>query len=195
MEKKSFPQMVITERLVLRGYRREDAAGMLEMVKQNRAELIREFAQMAGLQKLEHAETFVIEKHEQWNCGKTFCYGIWRKEVNGPIGQIQVKNITWESLGAELGYFIDKRWQRQGHATESVKGIVRLAVEELGFERIFVRILPSNSESFALAKKLGFQEEGVQRKAFRCGFGELHDVRYLSLTREDYERLQQREPA
>ena len=194
MDKRIFPETAETGRLILRSYRLEDAAGILELVQRNRVELIPEFAQMAALQRVEDAGSFVVEKREQWNSGKTFCYGIWRREKEELIGQIQVKNIAWEIPAAELGYFIDKRWQRQGFASESVKGIVKVAFEGMGFERIFLRILPSNGASFSLAKKLGFQEEGLQRKAFRCGFGELHDVRYLSLTKEDYGEIERSEP-
>lgn len=195
MEKKSFPEMVETERLVLRRYRNEDAAGILELVEQNRSQLIREFAQIAGLQNVEETKSFIAEKGEQWNDGKTLCYGIWRKQARQQIGQIQVKNVAWEIPSAELGYFIGWLSQRQGYASESVRRIAGLAFQELTFQRIFVRILPSNPESFSLAKKLGFQEEGLHRRAFRCGFGELHDVHYLSLTMEDYrrQRAQQRE--
>ncbi len=39
-----------------------------------------------------------------------------------------------------------------------------------------------------MAKRLGFLEEGFHRKAFRCGLGQLHDVRYLALTSDDYRR-------
>jgi RimJ/RimL family protein N-acetyltransferase len=96
-----------------------------------------------------------------------------------------VKNIAWDVPSAELVYFIGIARQRQGYASESIRAISRLAFLELEFQRIFVRILPSNRESFLLARKLGFHEEGVQRKAFRCGLGQLHDVKYLSLTTED----------
>jgi RimJ/RimL family protein N-acetyltransferase len=182
------PGIVETERLVLRCYRSEDAAGILELVQQNRAQLIREFAQLASLQTVEAAISFTAEKQEQWKGRKTFCYGIWRKQIKKQTGQIQVKNIAWDVPAAELGYFIDSSSQRHGYASESVRGILRLLFEDLEFQRIFLRILPSNSGSFSLAKKLGFQEEGLHRKAFRCGFGELHDLHYLSLTVEDYRR-------
>jgi RimJ/RimL family protein N-acetyltransferase len=104
------------------------------------------------------------------------------------IGQIQIKNIAWEIPSAELGYFTSNAWQRKGYASESIRGISGVAFQELDFQRIFVRILPLNRESFALAKRLRFHEEGLHRKAFRCGFGELHDVQYLSLTQEDYRK-------
>ena len=182
-----FPETIETLRMVLRRYNCEDAPGILELVGQNRALLIREFPQMAKeLLNLEEVKSFTEEKLQQWNARKTFCYGIWRKAAKEQIGQIQVKNIAWEIPSAELGYFIGSSWQRQGYASESISAILRLTFQQLEFQRIFLRILPSNRESFSLAKKLGFQEEGLHRKAFRCGFGELHDVHYLALTKEDY---------
>lgn len=179
-----FPEQVETERLVLRPYVLEDAAALFALVHANRNILRREFPQMAGLQSVFESQSFIIEKSEQWHTGKTFCLGIWHRSARDLIGQLQVKNVAWEIPAAELGYFIGAAWYRQGYATESVREILRIAFEQLSFERIFVRILPTNSESFALAQKLGFREEGLQRKAFRCGYGELHDVQLLAIVRE-----------
>jgi RimJ/RimL family protein N-acetyltransferase len=186
MAKQSFPEIIETQRLVLQRYRSDDSAGILELVHRNRAQLIREFEQQAGLQNLAHAKAFTADKEEQWRCEKTFCYGIWRKPAKEQVGQIQVKNIDWKIPSAELGYFIDGSFQRRGYAAESIREILQLAFEKLGFQRMFVRILPSNRQSFSLAKKLGFREEGLHRRAFRCGLGQLHDVHYLSLIAEDY---------
>jgi len=185
---RSFPEHLSTERLVLREYSAGDAAGLLDLVEDNREKLIREFPHTAGLRSLQEVGSFLQEKRAQWESGKTFCYGIWRKEQPAPIGQIQVKNVAWEIPSAELGYFIGKAWQRQGYASESVRGILRVGFQQLGFQRVYVRILPSNRESFALAKKLGFHEEGSQRKAFRCGLGDLHDVLYLSILAEEFSK-------
>jgi RimJ/RimL family protein N-acetyltransferase len=185
MEKRVFPERIQTERLLLRAYQ-DDTASILELLEPNREQLVREFPQMAWLRTPEEAHDFFQQKAEQWQSGKTFCYGIWRTEDGKQVGQIQVKNITWDIPSAELGYFIDGSCQRKGFATESIRAIQRVAFQELGFQRIYVRILPSNAESFALARKLGFQEEGLHRKAFRCGFGQLHDVHYMAVTAEDY---------
>jgi len=186
MAEHSFPETMSTQRLIIRRYRSEDSAGILELVQQNRAQLIRDFAQQAALPTLADAQAFTAEKHEQWASGRTFCYGIWRKPTGEQVGQIQVKNIEWKIPSAELGYFIGGSFQRRGYATESIRELLRIAFEHLGFQRVFVRILPANRESLSLASKLGFQEEGLHRRAFRCGFGELHDVHYLSLTPEDW---------
>jgi ribosomal-protein-serine acetyltransferase len=186
MHERYFPETIETDKLTLRRYSAEDAGGLLELIDRNRQELVREFAQTAALQIPAQAESFVAEKSEQWQLRKNFTYGVWRKSADPLIGQIQAKNIAWEIPAAELSYFIDKNSQRRGYASESVRGILAVAFGELRFERIFVRILPSNSESLSLAKRLGFHEEGLHRNAFRCGFGELHDVYFLSLIRQDY---------
>jgi RimJ/RimL family protein N-acetyltransferase len=89
---------------------------------------------------------------------------------------------------AELSYFIDNSSERQGFATEAISEILRVALEQLDFKRIFVRIISSNQGSIALANKLGFKHEGLHRNAFRCGFGELHDVHYFSVTTEDFRK-------
>ena len=186
MAEHSFPETIDTQRLILRRYRSEDSAGILELVQQNRAHLIRDFAQQAALRSLADVLAFTAEKYEQWATGKTFCYGIWRTGTSEQVGQIQVKNIEWKIPSAELGYFIGESFQRRGYATESIRELLRALFEQLGFKRVFLRILPANSESISLARKLGFREEGLHRRAFRCGFGELHDVHYLSFIQDDW---------
>jgi ribosomal-protein-alanine N-acetyltransferase len=183
----AFPDLLRTDRLVLRAYAAADSPGLLKLVEQNRDILIRNFPQMAkGFARLEDSIAFTEEKALQWNDRNAFCYGIWLKDSKEQIGQILVKNLTWNIPSAELSYFIASQLQRKGFATEAISVILRTAFKELGFNRIFIRIIPSNRESILLANKLGFKQEGLHRNEFRCGFGELHDVYYFSLTNQDY---------
>lgn len=186
MDQPKPPETIETARLVLRCYRYHDAAALLQIVDENREQLLREFAPLAALQSTADAQAFLGEKDERWNVAKTFCYGIWRQNPDQLIGQIQVKNIAWEIPSAELGYFIGRSWQRQGYASEAIRAILQTVFgPEMRFQMIFLRILPSNNASLLLAKKLGFEIEGLHRSAFRCGLGELHDVHYLALLRQD----------
>src|ERR1700685_2388565 len=118
VEPQRFPEIIETERLRLRRYRDGDADGILELARDNRARLVREFAQIAGLETVGDAQAFIAEKYSQWESGQAFCYGIWSKPESELIGQIQIKNIAWEIPSAELGYFIGGSWQRQGYASE-----------------------------------------------------------------------------
>ncbi len=183
----TFPELIDTQRLVLRRYRSADGPGILELVDKNRAHLIQNFSSMAnGVSTREDVEFFVEDKAEQWNARQTFCYGIWANTSKQQIGQLQVKNITWDVPSAELSYFIDNASQRQGFATEAVSTILSVAFKQVDFNRVFVRIIPANAESVSLANKLGFKHEGLHRNAFRCGFGKLHDVHNFALTIDDF---------
>jgi len=183
----TFPERLDTERLVLRRYSSADAPGILELVDKNRDRLLQNFSRMAkGLSQAEDVKSFTEDKTEQWNTRKAFCYGIWLKASKEQIGQLQVKNIVWDVPSAELSYFIGRSAQRQGFATEAISAILCTAFKQLDFRRMFVRIIPSNKESISLATKLGFKHEGVHRNEFRCGFGDLHDVHYFSLTSDDF---------
>jgi RimJ/RimL family protein N-acetyltransferase len=183
----TFPELLETERLVMRRYSSTDVLSILRLVDRDRDRLIQNFAPMAkSLLNLKDANSFVEEKAEQWNSRKASCYGIWFKGSEELIGQLQAKNIVWDVPAAELSYFIGSSSQRQGFAKEAISAILRFAFEQLDFKRIFVRIIPSNKESLLLAKKLGFKYEGLHRNEFRCGFGELHDVNYFSFISDDW---------
>jgi hypothetical protein len=67
MAKESFPEIFETQRLVLRRYRSDDSAGILRLAHQNRAQLIRDFEQQASLQSLADAQTFTVDKQEEWS--------------------------------------------------------------------------------------------------------------------------------
>jgi RimJ/RimL family protein N-acetyltransferase len=185
-DQRGFPETLDTDRLILRRYSAHHSAAILQIVAENREQLIREFAQLASLRSLYDAQAFVAEKRKQWRLAKTFAYGIWRKVPEQLIGQIQVKNIAWDIPSAELGYFIGRASQRQHYASEAIKKQLQTAFEQMQFQRLFLRILPSNHASLRLAEKLGFQQEGLHRNAFRCGLGELHDVYYLAMLRQDW---------
>lgn len=187
MSTKAFPKILETERLALRRYTPADANSIFELVENNRDRLLEGFPGIAKeVSTIEAAKSFTLGKTEEWIAGKGHCYGIWLRPSQRQIGQIQVKNIVWDVPSAELSYFVGSSFQRQGFATEAIRAVLGLAFKRLEFTRIFVRIVPTNHESLMLATKLGFKHEGLHRSAFRCGRGNLHDVHYFSLLRDDY---------
>jgi RimJ/RimL family protein N-acetyltransferase len=190
--KRDFPQTLATRRLLLRRYREEDATGLVELVCTNRAELIRNFVQITHVRNVDDACAFMRQKNEEWTVDASRCYGVWLKEEDAQIGQIYMKNINWDIPSAELSYFIGKSCQRRGYTCESIESILALVFTEMQFHRISLRILPSNTPSLELARKLGFREEGLHRKEFRCGFGELHDVYHHALTAPNWAAKQRR---
>ena len=183
----SFPDSLAAERFDLRRYQPSDASAVLRLVDRNRERLLRNFPELAQRMKtVEEACAYVGGTDQQWRDGAGFVYGIWAPSEATPIGQVRVKNIVWKVPSAELSYFVDKDWVRRGVATEAVRAVLRAAFETHGFKRVYVRVMAANEESLALARRLELRHEGVQRNAFRCGLGELHDLHLFAMTDVDF---------
>ncbi|MFJ2741520.1 GNAT family N-acetyltransferase [Streptomyces sp. NPDC087440] len=67
---------------------------------------------------------------------------------------------TWE-----LGYWTAKPHRGRGCVTEAATEVIRWALATLGVDRIIWRAEVGNEPSRAVARKLGFTMEGVQRAA------------------------------
>jgi len=183
----TFPESIATQRIELRHYADTDAVAIAELLGSNRQHLLRNFPELSkGLATPDEIKLFIEDCADQCNDRKTHTYGIWTKTPRQLIGQLKVKNILWNVPSAELSYFVGQSFLRRGYAREAVAIVMQVAFRELSFNRVYVRIIPSNIASLQLAQKLGMKHEGLHRNEFRCGLGELHDVNYYSLTHDDY---------
>ena len=158
------------------------------MVCANRTELIRDFVQITQVRNVDDACTFMRQKNEEWTADGSRCYGVWLKEQEGEIGRIYMKKINWDIPSAELSYSIGRSWQRRGYACESIESILTLVFTEMQFTGLLCAYFRGTFPALELARKLGFREEGLHRKEFRCGLGELHDVHHHALTAPNWDR-------
>ncbi len=93
-------------------------------------------------------------------------YGMWSivDKVSGVvIGRAGVE-YKEEQDGLELGYLIEKSYQRKGYASEVCNAIVKYVLEHLEVTKIYSYIHPDNVASVNLCKKLGFKEQGILEK-------------------------------
>ena len=63
---------------------------------------------------------------------------------------------TWE-----LGYVFHRKYQGQGYATESAKGLLDYAFTHLGARRIIAMCSPKNDHSWKLLERLHMRREGL----------------------------------
>lgn len=158
----TFPDLLKTDRLVLRRYTAADALGLMELVEKNRGVLIRNFPQMAkGFGQVEEMMAFTEEKSLQWNDRRAFCYGIWLKDSKEQIGQILVKNLTWDVPSAELSYFIASQLQRKGFATEESPSYCIRRLRNLASPEYSFGSFPRTGKAFCLRTNLD-----LSRKAY-----------------------------
>jgi RimJ/RimL family protein N-acetyltransferase len=80
-------------------------------------------------------------------------------------GCIDAKRVDWRARTAELGYWTTAAHRGRGVMTAAVGRFSDWLLDELGFERIELRIATENTGSRRVAEKAGFEFEGVARNA------------------------------
>ncbi|MGH0053885.1 MAG: GNAT family N-acetyltransferase [Sphaerochaetaceae bacterium] len=80
------------------------------------------------------------------------------------IALVSLNQLVWGSFrSAKISYSVDRDRFRQGYGAEAVTAVLAYAFHQLGLHRIEAHIQSTNAASLALARHLGFQEEGVAK--------------------------------
>jgi RimJ/RimL family protein N-acetyltransferase len=131
---------------------------------------------------------------EQWfdsfrNSDKAIRF-IIETEIDGVVGLTGLKNIDWKNAVADGGgmRIARKENMSKGLATDAYMTLLYYAFYELRLNRINGSVLPYNIASRKVTAKVGFKEEGIQRKSvFKKG--EFHDLILLGILKEDYDKI------
>ncbi len=169
---------------------------MLRAVEEEDLEMLRELTNSPDYEKMIVGWSFPISKREQqeWfaNCKNSLSrlrYTIVTAD-DGPVGMIGLRDIDWKNGSASgLGMRIAKKEIRtKGLATDAWMTLMRYAFDELRLNRINGSALDYNVISQHVCTKVGFKEEGRQRKAIFKN-GEYHDLILYGCLKSDYEEL------
>ena len=102
------------------------------------------------------------------------------------IGHCIIREIDWTVPKGEVGYWVDSASEGNGYMREAMGALLQFAFRELAMRKLFLRTIPENRRSQALAAKCGFTKEGYLRAEFTTGSGVVSDIVYFGITREDY---------
>jgi len=173
-----------TERLILKTLDSSYANPVLQYYIRNK-EFFR--SKVPEYHKDFFSEEYHIESLEKFRkdmeSGNSVKLFIFTKNDPGKvIGDVSISNIVrGVFLSCHLGYKLDEEENGKGYASEAVKKITDYAFNELNLHRIEANIMPSNSRSINLIRKLGFEEEGLAKKYLKLN-GKWEDhIHYVQL--------------
>ena len=138
---------IITERLVIRKFRESDYDDLFEFLSQLEDD---EFEGYPGITYENGKE------HLKYRVGSEEFYAIELKESEKVIGNIYCGNRDFSAK--EVGYIINKKYQRKGYACEALSAVIEKAFEE-GVHRVFAECDPRNICSWKLLEKVGLERE------------------------------------
>ncbi|MDE0306741.1 MAG: GNAT family protein [Albidovulum sp.] len=105
-----------------------------------------------------------------------------RKDDDAILGGITLDNIRrGPAQSGSLGYWIGKRFARNGYMKEAVPALVHHAFTILDLSRIEAACLPDNVASRGLLEKTGFKYEGVAQCYLEIEGRWSHHVLYANL--------------
>ncbi len=116
--------------------------------------------------------------------GTWFQLAVIHKASSKLIGDIGIHFIIGGEQQVELGFTLDKEYQRQGYAIESVRAVIDYLFNSLNKHRITTSILADNTSSIRLVESLDFRKEAHFKKAFLENGLWLDDTIYAILKEE-----------
>ena len=116
--------------------------------------------------------------------GSAYAFGIFTP-AGVLVGRVALSNVVraaWQN--ATLGYYVDRRHEGRGYATEGVRLVVRFAFRSVGLHRVQAGVMPRNKASIRVLEKAGFRHEGYSPRYLQInGIWEDHEM--FAITIED----------
>jgi ribosomal-protein-serine acetyltransferase len=101
------------------------------------------------------------------------------------VGKMTINTINWSNKCAEIGYYLDEKFQGSGIMTRATKGMLDIAFEEFGVQKVEIRVAEKNQKSRQIPERLGFIKEGTIRNG-ECINGVYHHIVVYGLLAEEW---------
>ena len=160
-----------------------DSAEMFALIDRDRERLKRWMPWLDGTRTAEDAMAFVRRSLEQFARHEGLVEGIW---YEGRLaGVISYVRIDWANRSATIGYWLGQEYEGRGLAASACRAMIDHGFDELALNRIEIKAAVDNGRSRAVARRLGFTEEGVERQA-QWMYDRFVDMAVYSLLREEW---------
>jgi ribosomal-protein-serine acetyltransferase len=114
---------------------------------------------------LEETRSFLEASAQNWLAGLELPVAIAvRGRGQWRLAGAASLHITPDSRSAEVGCWIDGDHEGRGLASRTLAAVLDHGFGALGLDRVSLHTEPANERSHALARRLGFVEEGVLRQ-------------------------------
>ncbi|MBB3120989.1 GNAT family N-acetyltransferase [Pseudoduganella violacea] len=175
----TFPARLATARLVLRRYRQDDAAQLLQMVEEERRRLAEVLVDpVFKLQGVDNAAGLVAFLAKEWQGGRRFIISLWDRS-GSLAGECYVGGVVDGEI--EVGIFLRQRYERCGLAEEALNACIQAVHARWPHARLNYRCDTDNVRSCALALRCGFQRQSTTAGGRRRRDGSMADVVLYSL--------------
>lgn len=170
------PEQILTPRLLLRAVGEQDARSLHQALELSWEEL-REVAPWAReMPTLEEETEYCRQARQRFLAREDLAYVILEQSSGEVLGGAGFHRMDWSVPRMEIGYWIRSDRTGNGFAAEAAAALERVALIDLGAQRVELRIFTGNAASRRVAEKLGFELEAILHRNDRDPLGRLQDT-------------------
>ncbi|MBQ0125668.1 MAG: GNAT family N-acetyltransferase [Clostridiales bacterium] len=151
-----------TERLTLRKMSVYDADDMFDYAKRPETS---EYLLWSPHESVRFSRGYLRFLQGQYARRNFYDWALVLRRGGKMIGTCGFSHFDAENNAAELGYVINPDFWGMGYAAEAISRVMRFAFENMGLNRVFVRILEGNTQSMRVAEKCHMRKEAVHKNA------------------------------
>jgi len=181
-KREELPELV-TERLVLRAPRMEDAPAVQRLA--GAREVAATTATIPHPYEDGVAEAWIESLAEKRATGEDVVFAITLREGGELVGTVGMR-IKPQHLRAEIGYWVGVPYWGKGYATEAARALLDYGFGELGLRKMYAHHYVKNPASGRVLQKIGMTSEGRLRQHMEK-WGEWHDLDVYGILREEWE--------
>jgi RimJ/RimL family protein N-acetyltransferase len=182
----SVPDLIVTDRLILRSARVTDAPALNAAVCESLEDLSAYLPWAQAAPSLERSEADCRRMQAKFLLREDLPLFIFERaggDAEGDfVGGTGLHRIDWTVRRFEVGYWCRTAQRGRGCVTEAVRALTRVAFERLRARRVEVRMDETNLASRRVAERAGFSLEAVLRSESLNPRGEARDTRVYALT-------------
>ena len=134
---------------------------------------------------VEQATAWQAKTVEQTRTGEGFYFAVCELGGDRFIGTTWLKDANLLDRHAELAIFMDRDHIGSGWGTDAQRTLLAFGFGSLGLERISLIVRAGNARAIRSYEKVGFQREGIMRRAFRVD-GLLEDALLMAILRDEW---------
>jgi RimJ/RimL family protein N-acetyltransferase len=124
-----------------------------------------------------------IDEPDTW-----FQFVIIEKKTLKIVGDMGLHFFDNDNRQVEIGCTLNKKFQNNGYATESVKLVIDYLFEKLNKHRVIASIDPDNKRSIQLVERFGFRKEAHFVESLLINGKWVDDLIY-ALIEKDWEKM------
>ncbi|MCB0839634.1 MAG: GNAT family N-acetyltransferase [Bacteroidetes bacterium] len=176
------PELEVDEDIVLKSINMDDARRIFDLVDANRKHLEAWLSWIQKLQSVKDSKSFIRAIRYKDVFAGRWVYGIYYQDQL--VGMIDFNDGDRDLNQVAIGYWLSHDFQGKGIVTRAARKCIDYLFKEKQVHRVLIKCATDNYRSQAVANRLNFNWEGIDRDAGTVNGKSVDMINYGILYRE-----------